>query len=71
MMSADSHNRISRRRFLIRSGWLAVGATVVASCSSFRSLLPALPTFDDPELEDSPRGPLVFFQGRLGQFVDI
>ncbi|MBT6441318.1 MAG: xanthine dehydrogenase family protein molybdopterin-binding subunit [Alphaproteobacteria bacterium] len=72
MMSADSHNRISRRRFLIRSGWLAVGATVVASCSSFRSLLPALPTFDDPELEDSltwvqvlPTGGIRFFCPRM------
>ena len=25
----------------------------------------------DPDLEDNPRGPLVFFQGRLGQFQDL
>ena len=50
---ADS-STISRRGFLIKSGWLAVGVTVLTSCSSVRStLLPALPSFNDPELDDA------------------
>lgn len=40
---------IDRRAFLIRTGWLAAGTTVLTSCSSF---LPALPSTTDPEAED-------------------
>ena len=44
---------ISRRGFLINSGWLAAGVTVLASCGSVRSLLPVLPTTANPEFEDA------------------
>ena len=43
---------IGRRDFLIKSGWLAAGLTVLASCGSVGSFLPALPSTDDPEMQD-------------------
>jgi CO/xanthine dehydrogenase Mo-binding subunit len=41
---------LNRREFLIRTGWLAAGVTVLGSCSR---LLPALPTRDQPRREDA------------------
>ncbi len=40
---------LSRRNFLISTGWIAGGVTVLSACSS---ILPALPVFDDPEPGD-------------------
>jgi isoquinoline 1-oxidoreductase beta subunit len=40
---------LSRREFLIRTGWVAAGVTVLTSCSR----LPALPTFARPDLDDA------------------
>lgn len=40
---------LSRRDFLVRTGWLAAGSTVLTSCA----WLPVLPTFSDPDLESS------------------
>ena len=37
---------LSRREFMIRTGWVAAGATALASCS----WRPALPTFARPDL---------------------
>lgn len=39
----------SRRQFLVRSGWLAGGVTVLSSCR----LLPVMPTFGEPEPGDA------------------
>ncbi len=39
---------INRRDFLLRTGWLAAGTTVLSSCT----LLPVLPTRSDPEVGD-------------------
>lgn len=52
MSSVVKPTAINRRSFLIKSGWLAAGVTVLTSCSSIRSVLPALPSLDDPELAD-------------------
>jgi CO/xanthine dehydrogenase Mo-binding subunit len=40
---------LSRRQFLVRTGWLAGGITVISSCS----FVPLLPTFDEPTNEDA------------------
>lgn len=39
--------RLTRREFLVRTGWVAAGSTVLASCS----WLPVLPTFSSADLE--------------------
>lgn len=39
---------LSRRAFLIRSGWVAGGVTVLGACQ-----LPTLPTFAEPTMEDA------------------
>ncbi|WP_419905043.1 molybdopterin cofactor-binding domain-containing protein [Kiloniella sp.] len=60
---------LSRRRFLLNCGWVAGGVTVLSSCSS---ILPALPSMNDPELEDAfswiqilPTGRVLFFSPRM------
>ena len=72
MPTVADRTTISRRDVLIKSGWLAVGVTVLSSCSSVRSLLPPLPSLDDPELEDGlawvqalPSGRIRFFCPRM------
>lgn len=40
--------RLSRRSFLIRTGWVAGGVTVLSSCG----LVPVLPSFSAPEPDD-------------------
>ena len=50
MTDPDTAPGLSRREFLIRTGWLAVGVTVLGSCSR---LLPALPTQKKPAREDA------------------
>ncbi len=39
---------LSRREFLVRTGWVAGGLTVLSSCS----WVPPLPTFGEPGAED-------------------
>lgn len=58
----------TRRDVLIRSGWLATGATVLSACS----LMPVLPEMANPEIEDSllwvqmlPSGRARFFCPRM------
>ena len=46
----DREADLSRREFLVRTGWLAAGMTVLGSCSR---LLPALPTQKRPSHEDA------------------
>ncbi len=53
MPTAAEPTGMSRRRFLVNSGWLAAGVTVLTSCSAVRGVLPALPTFDSPEADDA------------------
>ena len=60
---------INRRNFLLKSGWIAAGATVLSACSS---ILPVLPTLDDPELNDAlswiqilPDGRVLFYSPRM------
>ena len=72
---------MSRRSFLANGAWLAAGVTVMlTSCSSVRSALPALPTFDSPETDDAlawiqvlPGGRIRFFCPRMemGQGVSL
>ena len=38
---------LTRRRFLINTGWTAVGITALSACSS---IMPVLPTQNEPEL---------------------
>ena len=49
MANVKISKRLSRREFLIRTGWVAAGATVLTSCSG---LLPVLPTTGSPSSED-------------------
>ena len=62
----------SRRDFLLRSGWLAAGLTVLSACGAVRGLLPALPSTGDPEPEDGlawvqalPDGRIRFYCPRM------
>lgn len=80
MKASDDHIPLSRRNFLIRTGWLAAGATVLTSCSALRSVLPALPTFSSPELEDGlawvqalPDGHIRFYcpRSEMGQGASL
>jgi CO/xanthine dehydrogenase Mo-binding subunit len=66
---------LTRRELLIRSGWVAAGSTVLASCS----WLPVLPTFASPDLEESclwvqalPDGRIRFLcpKSELGQGIE-
>lgn len=59
---------LSRRQFLVRSGWVASGVTVLSGCS----LIPAMPTLDDPATEDGlawvqalPDGSIRFYCPRM------
>jgi len=62
-MTLSSPNKtISRRNFLITTGWLAAGTTMLSSCSG---LLPALPTTADPELDDSLAWIQILPDGRI------
>ena len=65
---------ISRRGFLVKSGWAAAGVTVTAALGYpvLRAALPALPTTSDPELEDAltwvqalPEGGIRFYCPRM------
>lgn len=53
MTSANAKQRepkaLSRRKFLISTGWIAGGVTVLSACSS---IMPALPVLSDPEPGD-------------------
>ena len=49
-MTPDSKgSKLSRRAFLVKTGWVAAGVTVLTSCGG---LLPTLPTTASPERED-------------------
>ncbi len=60
---------ISRRSFLIKCGWVAGGVTILSSCSS---ILPTLPSMNEPEDEDAfswiqmlPDGRILFYSPRM------
>lgn len=62
----------SRRRFLLNSGWMAAGVTVLSSCSPIYSAIPALPSTNDPEQSDAvtwiqilPNGKVRFYCPRM------
>ncbi len=55
---------LTRRDFLIRTGWVAAGSTVLASCS----WLPALPTFSPPDLDDGLLWVQALADGRIRFF---
>ncbi len=74
MTGDDDLPSAGRRRFLVRTGWVVAGVTVTAVVSFplARRLLPALPTFAEPELEDAltwvqalPDGRIRFFCPRM------
>ena len=71
MRNADSI-ALSRRQFLINSGWLAAGVTVLSSCSPIYSAIPALPSTNNPEISDAvtwiqvmPNGKVRFYCPRM------
>lgn len=73
-MPAIDNKSISRRRFLKKTGWVAIGVTVVAAVSYplVRSAVPAFPTLADPVSEDGfawvqalPDGRIRFFCPRM------
>jgi isoquinoline 1-oxidoreductase subunit beta len=69
-MSVPSNGHvINRRDFLMKCGWISAGVTVLSSCNS---IMIALPSTTDPELEDSlswiqvmPGGKIRFFCPRM------
>ncbi len=72
MLAAADRIALGRREFLIRSGWLAAGMTVLSSCGMVRSVTSSLPSIDDPELDDGlswiqvlPGGRIRFFCPRM------
>lgn len=59
----------SRRNFLIKTGWIAGGVTVLTSCAS---IIPPLPSLNDPTYEDAfswiqmrADGQVVFYAPRM------
>ena len=52
MPATVERGAISRRAFLVKTGWLAAGVTVLTSCAPVREVLTSLPTRDDPQRED-------------------
>ncbi len=48
-MNQQPNSTLNRRAFLVRTGWLAAGTTVLTGCSS---IIPALPSTKDPVAED-------------------
>jgi len=68
---------ISRRNFLLRTGWIAGGVTVLTSCGS---IIPPLPSLNDPTYEDAlswiqmrADGQVIFYAPRMemGQGVTV
>ena len=69
MTSPSNAYVINRRDFLMKCGWLSAGVTVLSSCNS---IMIALPSTTDPELEDSlswiqvlPGGKVRFYCPRM------
>lgn len=65
---------LTRRQFLERTGWLAIGSTAISSCS----WMPIMPTFSAPDLEETlvwvqalPNGRIRFFcpKSEMGQGI--
>ncbi|MBT4043817.1 MAG: molybdopterin-dependent oxidoreductase, partial [Rhodospirillaceae bacterium] len=55
----------NRRKFLLNSGWLATGLTVLTAC---KSVIPVLPTTTNPENEDGLAWLQVLVDGRVRFF---
>ncbi len=62
MTMTRQERTMDRREFLINSGWLAVGLTVLSACNG---VLPVLPTTADPENEDGSSWVQVLPDGRV------
>jgi len=82
MASLEKPRKISRRQFLKRTGWIAAGVTVTVAASYpfIARVIPALPTFADPKLEDGlawvqvlPGGQIRFFcpRSEMGQGASL
>jgi isoquinoline 1-oxidoreductase subunit beta len=61
-----------RRQFLIKTGWISAGLTVLSSCSPIYSAIPALPSTKSPEWSDAvtwvqvlPDGKVRFYCPRM------
>lgn len=74
MTDNESPQKISRRQFLKRTGWVAAGLTAIGAVSlpMVRAATPALPSFGDSEAEDGltwvqilPTGKIRFFCPRM------
>jgi len=64
LAARDAEIGLSRRDFLLRTGWVVAGSTVLASCS----WLPALPTFSQPDLDDGLLWVQALADGRIRFF---
>ena len=62
MFITDQNIAPNRREFLIKTGWLAAGLTILTSCSG---LIPVLPTTRDPEIEDGSAWIQILANGRI------
>lgn len=82
MPTSTDPKAISRRRFLKKTGWVAAGLTITAAAAYplVGSIIPAMPSFGDPEPQDGfawiqalPGGHIRFFCPRMemGQGASI
>jgi len=64
-MNPINDHTLSRRKFLLRTGWIAAGTTILTSCSG---LLPVLPTTTAPDAEDGSLWIQIVEGGRIRFF---
>jgi CO/xanthine dehydrogenase Mo-binding subunit len=57
---AEAGSSFTRREFLIRTGWVAGGTTILTACP-----LPTLPTFRAPDADDAPSWLQLLPEGRI------
>jgi len=71
MTEGENQDLLSRRKFLKRTGWLALGSTVIfkAGCSLIPTMIPATPTTSDNPEDDAHAWIQMNTNGRLRFFV--
>ncbi len=70
MPTTPEQKKISRRKFLRRTGWIAAGLTITATVAFpfVRAAIPVLPTFNEPGPEDGMTWVQVLPDGRIRFF---